>query len=451
MKPPRLVSRWVPVLALLACSLHAMAQPDPPARVGSLSAIEGSVVLAPAGETEWSEAPLNRPITPGDRLWTDPGARADVHLGTSMLHVDSETFLDVRLLDDGLLQSVLREGALQARVRTLAAAELFEIDTPQLAFRALQPGIYRIDADAARRITRVTVREGAASVSGSSGRTLTLYPGQQLEVAGVDLQQVASVSFGDDSFDRWAAVRNARDDQSIAARFVPDVVGSVQLDSYGTWLQDASYGMVWYPGAVARDWAPYRYGRWQWIKPWGWTWIDNAPWGFAPFHYGRWAFIGSRWAWVPGRLGPRPAYAPALVAFVGGGATGPLPLGSGEGIAWYPLAPGEAWRPFFAASPSYLRRVNQSSPGASAAADGPMHRAHIDAVTALRIEEFRSGEPVQRHWSRPHPADLARAQPLVPPAAGAPRAVQAPAQQKGPWRAPWPLSEQDDGGSRHRR
>ena len=482
--------RWLPVLALLACSLHALAQPDPPLRVGSLSAIEGSVVAAPAGDTEWNEAPMNRPLTPGDRLWTDPRARADVHLGTATLHVDSETFLEMRLLDERLLQAVLREGALQARVRTLASGELFEIDTPQLAFRALEPGTYRIDADPARRITRVTVREGAASVSGSSGRTLTLYPGQQLEVGGADLDRIASVSYADNGFDRWAAERNARDDQSVAARFVPDLVGSVQLDAYGTWSQDPAYGMVWYPAAVGRDWAPYRSGRWQWIKPWGWTWIDNAPWGFAPFHYGRWAFIGSRWAWVPGRLGSRPAYAPALVAFVGGGAAGPLSLGSAEAIAWYPLAPGEPWRPFFGASAAYLRRVNQSAASGAASPDGHLHRASIDAVTALPIGDFRSGEPVQRHWGRPHPADLARAQPLLPPAASSARNLTGPsmtaglpapawagerprvpatkpraaaaaarpqhhaaganAQQKGPWRVPRPSSGLDDDGS-HRR
>jgi len=42
------------------------------------------------------------------------------------------------------------------------------------------------------------------------------------------------------------------------------------------------------------DWAPYRYGRWEYIAPWGYTWVDEEPWGFAPFHYGRWVnFQGS--------------------------------------------------------------------------------------------------------------------------------------------------------------
>ena len=45
---------------------------------------------------------------------------------------------------------------------------------------------------------------------------------------------------------------------------------------------------MWMPNGVAADWAPYRYGHWVWISPWGWTWVDDASWGFAPFHYGRW-------------------------------------------------------------------------------------------------------------------------------------------------------------------
>lgn len=407
---PRTCARTVLLLAFALAGSGAFAQTDPPTRVGSVSAIVGSVVLAPAGATEWADAPLNRPVTAGDRLWTDTGSRADVQLGTAVLHVDSETFVAVRRLDDVLLQAALREGTLQARVRALAPGELLQVDTPQLAFRAVQPGTYRIDADPRRGVTRVTVRSGLATVSGRSGRTLTLYPGQQLQVAGSDLERVASVSFADDDFDAWAGARDAREDRSAAARYVPALVGAPQLDGAGTWTRDPVYGIVWYPDGVAADWAPYRYGRWQWIRPWGWTWIDDAAWGFAPFHYGRWTTIDGRWAWVPGRVGPGAVYAPALVAFVGAGS---LPLGSGETIGWYPLAPGEPWHPFFPVSAGLLRRANEPQ------GRGPMRAEHrIEEVTAVRIEQFRSGEPVQRHWQRARPVDLSHAQPLAPPAAG---------------------------------
>src|SRR6185369_3338404 len=78
-------------LLLLAFSHVALAQVDPPARVATLSHAEGSVAYAPAGETEWGAAAINRPITRGDRLWTDPGGRAEVHLGSATLHMDSQT------------------------------------------------------------------------------------------------------------------------------------------------------------------------------------------------------------------------------------------------------------------------------------------------------------------------------------------------------------------------
>lgn len=400
------------VLALTAAG--TLAQSDPPARAGGLSLAEGSVVMAPSGETEWTDAALNRPVTAGDRLWTDPRARAEVQLGSAVLHIDELTFLQVLALDDGLFQANLHEGTAEARVRELNEGETFEVDTPQLALRITQPGDYRIDVDPASGTTKVSVRGGAAMAYGSSGRALRLAAGQQLAFAGSDLEQVALPTLaGEDSFDVWAQDLNRRQDESLAARFVPlDVVGYTQLDMNGTWAQEPAYGAVWYPAAVAADWAPYRYGHWAWIRPWGWTWIDNARWGFAPFHYGRWALIGSRWAWVPGRLARRPLYAPALVAFIGGANWNSA--GGQDSIAWYPLAPGEVWNPVFRASPRYLHDANQF---AADGAHGRVHRFQTQpvAVTGVRMEDFSRGRPVHQHWQRATAATLARAQVIVPP------------------------------------
>jgi hypothetical protein len=58
-------------VAALLSAPFAMAQQtatDPPARIGALGAVEGSVVYAPAGQTDWTGAALNRPITRGDRV-----------------------------------------------------------------------------------------------------------------------------------------------------------------------------------------------------------------------------------------------------------------------------------------------------------------------------------------------------------------------------------------------
>jgi hypothetical protein len=424
--PRFVISRWLPwlILAFGAGVASAQQEADPPARVASLSQIEGSVAFAPGGETEWADAVLNRPITRGDRLWTDRGARAELHLGSAVMHLDGQTFLEMTDLDDDVLQASLNEGSVNARVRELARGENFEIDTPQLAFRASGPGDYRIDVDPARGTTRISVRSGSALVYGANGQAQELAGGQAVTFAGTDLERVAvQAALPQDAFDRWAADRNHAEDQSIAARYVPrDVVGYPQLDPYGSWAQDASYGTVWYPRVTVTDWAPYRYGHWEFIAPWGWTWIDDAPWGFAPFHYGRWAMIGSRWAWVPGRLGPRPVYAPALVVFVGGsgGVNFNLSIGPDPGIGWFPLAPGEAWRPYYRTSPRYVTSVNRYIMVNNRVANNHFYvnQRHPSAVTAVRMVDFSRGRPVHRHWRRVDSAELGRtriaAQPALP-------------------------------------
>jgi hypothetical protein len=414
-----LLLSWLTLLLLLALAGGAMAQADPPGRVAILSHAEGSVAFAPAGETEWSAAAKNRPITRGDRLWTDPGARAEVHLGSATLHMDSQTFVEIVALDDEVLQLSLNEGVVNARVRQLAGGDNFEITTPQLALRASQPGDFRIDVDPARGTSRITVRSGAAMIYGAGGGRLQLRGGQQMAFSGRDLAPVyGQPSPLEDGFDRWAADRNRSEDQSISAHYLPrDVVGYHELDAYGVWAQDPSYGAVWYPRVLVADWAPYRYGHWEWIPPWGWTWIDDAPWGFAPFHYGRWAVIGSRWCWVPGRLGPRPVYSPALVVFAGGSDFN-LSVGSGAGIAWFPLAPGEPWRPTYRSSAQYLRNVNRNVVPANLANGFFFHQRRPDAITAVRVEDFSRGRPVHQHWNRLNPAELSRvpiqAQPVMP-------------------------------------
>ena len=86
----------------------------------------------------------------------------------------------------------------------------------------------------------------------------------------------------------------------MAKRYVSDdVIGYEDLDDYGGWRPVPDYGTVWFPHVSVVGWAPYRFGHWVWVSPWGWTWVDDAPWGFAPFHYGRWVFVGGAWGWVP--------------------------------------------------------------------------------------------------------------------------------------------------------
>jgi hypothetical protein len=306
----------------------------------------------------------------------------------------------------------------------------FEIDTGNLAVVIEAAGEYRIDADPGSDLSHVAVAAGNATLYGEGGESLQLGASQQLTVSGRHLAAVSGmpVQPGGDAFERWVAERDRLEDQSVAARYVSrEVVGYLQLDGYGDWQNDPDYGGVWYPRNVDADWAPYQDGQWVDVAPWGWTWVDAAPWGFAPFHYGRWARIGPRWGWVPGRSNTRPVYAPALVGFVGGAGAG-LAIGNGRnGVGWFPLAPGEAWRPGYRASQRYIDEANRSlafgrQPAARNA--GFAHQRTPGAVTIVPVDVFGRARVTRRDLVR-----LPDAQRL--PAIAAATAVPMPVPARG--------------------
>jgi len=295
---------------------------DPPGRVARLNYFDGSVTMEPAGATDWAYAELNRPLTTGDQLWVDSGARGELHVGSTALRLSQQTALSIVDIDDKNLQLKVTQGTLSTRVRALPPGQTVEIDTPNVAMQASSPGEFRVDVAPDGNSTTVTLRSGTANLYGDGG-VFQMTAGQQITFIGVNLQQQAGgPAPALDAFDQWVVSRDRLEDGSASARYVSrEIPGYEDLDANGTWRNDPNYGEVWVPTvAVTAQWAPYHQGHWTWIAPWGWTWIDDAPWGFAPFHYGRWAHLGDAWAWVPGPVVvAQPVYAPALVAFVGGG------------------------------------------------------------------------------------------------------------------------------------
>ncbi|WP_141507737.1 DUF6600 domain-containing protein [Ramlibacter sp. WS9] len=412
-------ARLLPLVLLALLGARAMAQADPPSRVGRVNLAEGAVAFSQAGDNEWTDAIRNRPLTRGDRVWTERRSRAEMQVGSSAVRMAPSTHVEILQLDDRAAQLSVTQGSVYVRIRTLPEGENFEIDTPNLAYRAAYPGDYRIDVDPVRGITRVTIHSGTGAVYGEAGQVLPLGGGQQITFRDRTLAQVSvQESPPQDNFDRWAADRNRREEQSVSARYVPrEVVGYQELDSAGQWSQDATHGSVWFPQGMPANWAPYRNGHWEWMSPWGWTWMDDAAWGFAPFHYGRWAMIGSRWAWVPGRLSLKPVYAPALVAFVGGGNGSAtqwnLPVIAGKpGVAWFPLAPGEVWQPGYRASPVYMSNLNQNLK--LEANPTYANQRKPEALTSIPAEEFHRGKPAGAGWLRIAANSLTNAQ-IVPP------------------------------------
>ena len=336
---------------------------DPPARVARMNLTQGSVSFQPGGEGDWVDAVPNRPLTTGDNLWTDRDSRAELHVGSTAIRLGSETSLTFLELDDHVLQLRLAQGSAVVRVHHFDDDDSIEIDTPNLAFMVQRSGEYRVDVQPDGQTTIVDVYQGRGEAVGG-GNNYTVVANQQASFSGDPDQglnyEIDRIS-PPDWFARWAFDRDRREDQSQSANYVsPEMTGYEDLDDNGRWSYAGNYGPVWYPTNIPAGWAPYRYGHWVWVAPWGWTWVDDASWGFAPFHYGRWVMIGGGWAWVPGPAAVRPVYAPALVAFVGGGGGFHLSasFGGGAGVAWFPLGPGEVFVPAYHVSRGYVNQVN---------------------------------------------------------------------------------------------
>src|SRR2546423_6869125 len=115
---------------------------DPPSRVARLSYAHGTVSFNPGGTDDWVSAVVNRPITTGDKLWTDNDARAELHIGSAAIRLSGNTGFSFLDLDDRMAQIRLTEGTLNLRVRRLDQDESIEVDTPNLAFSILRPGNY---------------------------------------------------------------------------------------------------------------------------------------------------------------------------------------------------------------------------------------------------------------------------------------------------------------------
>jgi hypothetical protein len=331
----------------------------PPERIGRLSLRSGKASLRASIDTGWTEAELNQPIFNRVALRTDPQARVEVRIGANSVELSNSTEIEFISLRYRFTQIAASWGRINFDLPQLGEGESVEIDTPWGAVWLLAPGSYDIEMGSGDQPARVAVFAGAARLV-SSGNDTRIEAGQVAALTGPGPVAATIEPAVPDAFVDWCRERERNYDQTrlVAPYYIsPYMTGFAELDSAGSWKTTAQYGAVWVPDAIPEDWVPYRYGHWSWIAPWGWTWIDDASWGFAPFHYGRWALIEERWAWVPGSFVDRPIYAPAVVAFLG---TPGIGLSSAEGAAvgWFPLAPGEAYWPSYTRDLNYVRALN---------------------------------------------------------------------------------------------
>jgi hypothetical protein len=268
--------------------------------------------------------------------------RLNGHTNFSFLGVEGDT-----------TQIQLSLGSMTVNLQGLADTETYEIDTPQVAFTLLRPGLYRVEVNEAGDTTIIRVRAGDGETT-ADGKAAPLHTNEEVVIKGNPASYDKHGVPNPDEFDAWGNERDARVAHSVSVKAVaPGVVGAVDLDVNGVWRPAPIYGNVWFPNAVVADWAPYRFGHWGFVAPWGWTWIDDAPWGYAPFHYGRWVMVGGVWGWAPGPIAVTAIYAPALVSFVDG-----IEVGVVDPVSWVALSWGEPWYPSFGVSWGYYNSVN---------------------------------------------------------------------------------------------
>ena len=327
----RRLSAWLTTTSLCLSTLApAFAQPaspagvdqagnpgtDPPALAGRLASVTGSVSFHASGETQWNVATLNYPVTNGEAFWTEPQAGAVLEIADDRLVMDDSTEIDVTALDQNQIAVTEAQGAVFLQLNTLPAGQGISLTTPRGTVQISAVGRYEIVAGDTNDATTVTVVEGAAHVAGGS-LSLDIGPQQTATIGGSDVFQGSVGAMQQDAFlQAQLNVRASRVAQAAPQR-LRYMTGGTDLQEYGSFSQTSDYGQVWFPNDLASNWAPYRDGRWAYVQPWGWTWVDNARWGFAPFHYGRWIQVQNRWGWVPGdgqgEVGAAyPVYSPAL-------------------------------------------------------------------------------------------------------------------------------------------
>ena len=368
---------WLALAVLGLGSTAALAQEDPPDRVGRLAELQGGVSWFDHEQGAWRDAERNLPLTSGDRLSTSAQGRAELRVGSTVLRLAASTELEVLRLDDEHMSFQLHAGSLALRVRSRELATELEVNTAEVRLRPVRAGHYRFD-----RIddtTHAGVWRGTLRVDDAEG--FIIESGQRAELwreggARAGLRYAWSGMPGDALAD-WVAREDRADERSASSRYVsPEMTGAEDLDRDGRWERHPEYGAIWFPFEVRAGWAPYQYGRWAWVRPWGWTWVDEARWGFAPFHYGRWANWGGRWGWVPGDYVARPVFAPALVAWVGGPQLGVSITIGGPTVGWLPLAPREWYAPHYRHTPRHVERINPRPPGHRGPWQGPRGPQH---------------------------------------------------------------------------
>jgi len=312
-------------------------QSQGPVRMARFAYVEGNVTWRDGATGDWSQATVNMPLKQGAEILVLKGGRADVQFDDgSELRLGNGALVTLKTLYSDtkgeFTQISMKEGL--ATLHSRHSDSVYQVDTPLVSVKSVGPTQIRFGVDGG---SEIAVQTGSANIEGAQGKTV-VQQGSYVYLASSTSEYQPKPNPAPDTWDQWNADRNqllAGDAETKT--HVPANVGLVagDLGAYGTWRQDENNGWVWSPNNQPPDWRPYSDGQWNWVDPYGWTWVSNEPWGWAPYHYGTWYDAPWGWSWCPG---PYSQYwSPGVVSFSNYGA----------GIGWAPLCPWEVVYPSF--------------------------------------------------------------------------------------------------------
>jgi hypothetical protein len=374
---------WVVLFAsLIVLASSAYAEDDGYMRLARLSYLEGHVSYQHSSDVDWSEASINFPLEPGDRIYTGQEGRAEIQFDDgSVCRLDENTDFEILSLKEDLIQVRMLIGL---ATLTVAGSMDFEIDTPAAAFSTLRKGVYRFDV-IENGDSDAIVRKGELEAANNEF-SQHIQSGELLHVrGGGDADPVLSQYNRRDLWDEWNDRRNADMRADESRSFLPNnvYIGAVEMDRNGRWVDLDAYGTAWIP-TVDVSWSPYSDGRWCYRPFYGWTWISYETWGWLPYHYGRWlrsAIYG--WCWIPGPAFAFNFWSPGLVVFY-----------SGPGwVSWCPLGPGDYYNisnyhfnhNVYSYQLTQLRNLHVRSP------EDPFNRQVKGAFRTAETEHFKNG------------------------------------------------------------
>ena len=414
-------------MALASSSLQA--QNDPPPGSARLAHLQGNVSFQLDGSDSWGEADNNMPVGSGDRVYTDQG-RGELQAGQVRAYFGPGADLTLVDLNDQGIQLGLAQGSANIFSDGFAQDQTFSVQTPNGAITVDGRAGFRIDVYPEEQSTVITNSRnfGGILLNGAGGYQFTLRPGESVQLTGTNPVYTQPLEpAAPDTLARWSTDFEVARQNSISARYVSaEMAGYDELDNNGDWQPESDYGPIWFP-RVEAGWAPYHNGHWVNRPFYGWTWVADESWGAAPFHYGRWTQVRGRWGWIPGPREQHPVWSPAQVVFAGGVHVG------GVGVSvWFPLGPGEAYRPWYPCTPQYVNRVNVTNIRESRVVH--VQNTYVNVVnvtnvtyvnrtvgvTAMRHEDFAAGHSAKAVAVKVDPRAVEHVQaarPEVPPPA----------------------------------